>query len=197
MLFLFVYFNLRYSVALYRFERCYYGSTWDWDHYRRSVARAGIISPVPRIQSYENDFENLALSPVLKPSKLFTRSGLYSIAAREPGGLTPVFTTRLDEFGYPYPKMMEVEAWVFKPGARYTGASLNYTLHRRSEVIFCDEQPLDSVLRAPLTWSKVSKTFIIPDVNDSSLQISVFIKNPQDHFLFVDDLKIRFHYRWN
>ena len=196
MVFLFGYFNLRYTVSLYRVERCYYGSTWDWDHYIRSIARAGIISPVHQIQSCENDFENLALSPVFKPSWIFTRSGQYSIAS-EKGGLTPLYSTRLDEFGYPYPKMMEVEAWAFKPGLRTTGTSLNFTLSRGSEVLFADEQSIDRLLINPATWSKVSKTFIIPDVNDSSLLISIFVKNPRHVLLYVDDLKIKFHYRWN
>ncbi len=197
MVFLFVYHNLRYTVALYRFERCYYGSTWDWDHYRRSVARAGINSPVPRIQSYENDFENLALSPVFKPSRIFTRSGLYSIAANESGGQTPLYSIRLDEFGYPYPKIMEVEAWGFKPGLHETGASLCYTLNRGEEVVFSGKQSIDSTVIGPMKWWPVSKTFIIPDVNDSSLHIKILINNPKQCFLYMDDLKIRFHYQWN
>ncbi len=195
--FFFVYFNLRYTVSLYRFERCYYGSTWDWDHYFRSVERAGVISPVRQVQSFENDFENLALCPVFKPSRVFTRSGIYSISACGKGGHTPLFSIRLNDFGYPYPKMMEVEAWVLKPGSRLTATSLNYTMNQGTKVLFGDEQPLDSVLHHPLTWSKVAKTFIIPDVNDSSLLISVFIHNPKGTPVFIDDLRVKFHYKWN
>ena len=194
--FLFVYFNLRYTISFYRFERCYYGSTWDWDHYLRSVQRAGIISPVGQIKSFENDFENLALSPVVRPSKIFTCSGLYSISSDKNAGTTLLYSARLDEFGYPYPKMMEVEAWFLKPGNRITDASLSYTLNRGREILFSDDQPLDSLVQKPLTWSKVGKTFIIPDVNDSSLQINVFIKNPKHVLLFADDLKIKFRYHW-
>ena len=194
--FLFVYFNLRYTISFYRFERCYYGSTWDWDHYLRSVQRAGIISPVGQIKSFENDFENLALSPVVRPSKIFTCSGLYSISSDKNAGTTLLYSARLDEFGYPYPKMIEVEAWFLKPGNRITDASLSYTLNRGREILFSDDQPLDSLVQKPLTWSKVGKTFIIPDVNDSSLQINVFIKNPKHVLLFADDLKIKFRYHW-
>ncbi|MEI7898373.1 MAG: hypothetical protein WCJ26_15150 [bacterium] len=194
--FLFVCFNLRYTISFYRFERCYYGSTWDWDHYLRSVQRAGIISPVGQIKSFENDFENLALSPVVRPSKIFTCSGLYSISSDKNAGTTLLYSARLDEFGYPYPKMIEVEAWFLKPGNRITDASLSYTLNRGREILFSDDQPLDSLVQKPLTWSKVGKTFIIPDVNDSSLQINVFIKNPKHVLLFADDLKIKFRYHW-
>lgn len=197
LVFLFVYFNLRYTVSLYRFERCYFGSIWDWDHYFRSVARAGIISPVRQIQSFENDFENLALSPVFRPSQIFTRSGLYSISATEKGGVTPLYSIRLDEFGYPFPKMIEASAWFLKPGNRPAGASLNYTLNRGTEILFSDGQPLDSLVKTPMIWTKVGKNFIIPDVNDSSLQINIFIKNPKNVILYVDDLKIKYHYRWN
>ena len=191
LVFLFVYFNLRYSAGLYRVERCYYGSTWDWDHYIRSVERAGILSPVQKIHSYENDFENLALLPVIRPSQIFTRSGLYSIAANEKGGLTPLVSMRLNEFGYPYPKMMAVELWFLKPGVSQTGASLGYSASRGNEVIFSDSQPIDSLIKDPMVWSKVAKTFIIPDVFDSTLQVNVFIRNKQMKPLYFDDLKLK------
>jgi hypothetical protein len=194
--FVLVYFNLRYTVALYQYERCYYGSTWDWDHYFRSVERAGVISPVRQVQSFENDFENLALSPVFRPSKIFTRSGLYSVAANDKSGITPLFSIRLDEFRYPYPKRMEVELWALKPGSSHTGASLEYTLSRGQEILFRDGQPLDSVLKSSQTWSKVVKTFIIPDVFDSSLLVRMFLRNPGKAMVFVDDLRIRYRYGW-
>ena len=197
LIFLFSYVNLRFTFSLYRFERCYYGSTWDWDHYLRTIERSGIISPIHQVQSYENDFENMALSPVFKPSPVFTRSGQYSIAANEKGGHTPLFSTRLYEFGYPFPKMMDVEVWVLKPGNRVSGASLKCTLNRGTEVLFVDEQPLDSLMKYPATWTKVSKTFIIPEANDSTLQISLFISNPRQALIYVDDLHVRYRYTWN
>jgi hypothetical protein len=193
---LFVYFNLRYTISLYRFERCYYGSAWDWDHYLRSVERAGILSPVQRISSYRNDFENLALCPVRHPSMIFTRSGQYSVSANDKSGQTPLFAIRLDELGYPNPKMMDVETWVLKPGGSPTGAALCYTLNRGAEVLFADSQPIDSLVKEKLCWQKVQKTFIIPDVIDSTLQINIFIGNPGHTILFVDDLKVRYRYRW-
>ena len=196
-IFLFVYFNLRYTVSLYRFDRCYYGSTWDWDHYRRSIERAGIISPVHQVRSFENDFENLAISPVARPSQIYTRSGLYSVAADKTMDTTPLYSIRLAEFGYPHPKMMDVEAWVLKPGTRPASASLSYALNREQGIIFSDEQPLGSLVKSPLTWWKVRKTFIIPDVNDSSLQINVFIKNQLGLPLYIDDLSIKFRYQWD
>ncbi len=195
--FLLTYFNLRYTISLYRFDRCYYGSTWDWDHYLRTVERAGIISPVHQMKSYENDFENLALSPVPHPSTVFTRSGQYSIAANTTGGITPLYTARLNDFGYPWPKMMDVDVWVLKPGALATGAVLGYTLSHGNEVLFGEEQPVDSLLQSPLTWSKISKRFIIPDVNDSSLVVSVFVRNPLRSLFYVEDLKIQYKYKWN
>jgi hypothetical protein len=196
-IFLFAYFNLRYTVSLYRFDHCYWGSTWDWDHYISSVERSGFISPVHQVQSYENDFENLALSPVIRPSRVFTHSGLYSIAAMEKGGITPLYSVRLEDFGYPWPKMVEVEGWVLKPGIRATGTSLSYTLNRDGVMLFGDDQPIDSLVKDKLSWTKVSKTFIIPDVNDSSLRISIFMRNPGNALLYLDDLHLRYKYKWN
>ena len=196
-IFLFTWFNLRYTISLYRYERCYYGSTWDWDHYYRSFVRACILPGGDRIQSFENDFENLSLLPVVRPSQVYTRSGLYSIATREKDGFTPLFSSRLDDYGHPWPKMMEVEAWVLKPGRMATGASLTYTLNRGDEVLFGDDRPIDSVLKSPGTWSEAKASFIIPDVNDSSLQIRIFIRNPKRALLFIDDIRVKYRYTWN
>ena len=196
MVFLFVYFNLRVTISGYRFERCYYGSTWDWDHYLRSIERTGFISPVRQIQSFSNDFENLAILPGgHSPSKIFTRSGLYSISTTGKKEIIPLFSIYMDDFMYPWPKTMEVATWVLKPGIRPTGAGLAYTLTRGHEVIFSDEQKIDSIMKIPMNWSEVNKTFIIPDVYDSSLQVNIFIQNPKHTLMFVDDLKVRFHYR--
>jgi len=92
---------------------------------------------------------------------------------------------------------MEVEVWGLKPGSRPTGASLRYTLNRGPVVLFSDSQPMDSLVKNSLTWSKVSKSFIIPDVTDSSLQISLFVDNPRRAPLFIDDLRITYRYHWN
>jgi hypothetical protein len=138
----------------------------------------------------------MALSPVFKPSQLFSRSGQYSIATTEKEEETPLYSARLDVFGYPFPKLMDVGIWALKRENQPTGASLNYTLTRGNEILFGDEQPLDGFIKNQDTWSKVKKTFIIPDVFDSTLQINIFIKNPKRAHLFADDLEIRYHYGW-
>ena len=91
---------------------------------------------------------------------------------------------------------MEVEVWVFKPGNRPTGASLSYTLSRGNGILFGDEQPIDSLVKNPMIWSKVCKNFIIPDVYDSSLQVNIFIRNPEHALLYMDDLQLRYRYKW-
>ncbi|MCK9219244.1 MAG: hypothetical protein PHF97_03890 [Bacteroidales bacterium] len=192
-----VYFNLRYVTAFYRFERCYYGSSWDWDHYLRSIERAGILSPIHQAQSFENDFENLAISPVIKPSAIFTRSGQYGVATNTTGKDIPLFSTKLNDFGNPFPKMIEVNIWSLKPGNLPTGAALAYTLSKDDKILFSDEDKLDRVLKNPLEWTTLKKTFLIPDVSDSSLQIRLFIRNPKQKLIFFDDLKVHYYYRWN
>jgi hypothetical protein len=196
LVFFLVYFNLRYTTVLYRFDRCYYGSTWDWEHYFRSVERAGILSPVKQVQSFENDFENLALSPVVKPSQVFTRSGLYSIAANDKSGVTPLHSLRLAEIGYPWPKMIEVQLWMLKNSGRPTGASLGYVVKRGDAILFEDRLPVDSVLLNRGAWTLVKKTFIIPDVYEPDVRIHLFIRNLRQADLYADDLRLKFNYSW-
>jgi hypothetical protein len=195
-IFFFTYVNIRMTIVLYRFERCYYGSTWDWDHYIRYVERAGIISPVEQPQSFKNDFENLALTPVKKPSVVFTHSGQYSIVTEKRSDITPLFSVPLNEFGDPVPKMIDVEAWIFKPGSLQTGASLSYTFSRDQKVLFDDELKIDSAVKKPMTWVRVNKTFIVPDIYDTNLRIDVFIFNPKRLIFYIDDLRIHYDYSW-
>ena len=65
------------------------------------------------------------------------------------------------------------------------------------KVLFTDEEPVDSVLRHPLTWSLISRRFIVPDVNDSSVRIRLAVKNPKHALFYLDDLKIKYLRKWN
>ncbi|MFZ4521613.1 MAG: hypothetical protein ACOYNC_07905 [Bacteroidales bacterium] len=195
LVFFLVYANLRYTFVVYRFDRCYYGSTWDWDHYFRMVEKAGIISPESRISHYENDFENMALCPVVHPSMVFTHSGQYSIPADGKSRTTPLYSAGLYEFRYPWPKMMEVEVWMLSPGTRPADAYLTCTFTREGKPVFAECKPLKDVLSHG-KWTLVQKTFIVPDVNDSSVRINIYIDNPTGLLLYADDLNIRFHYGW-
>lgn len=197
LLFFSVYFNLRYIISLYRFERCYYGSTWDWDHYLKSLERAGIIQPSHPIRSFINDFENLSLCPVYKPSPVFTRSGQYSVATEKYSTLTPLYSLSTGLLGQPVPKRLICSLWLLKPGNRPTGAFLTYQFRRDTTMVFSDRVPVDSVLTGPLTWNRLSATFIIPDLNDSIQQVRIFIENPRRALIYADDLAIRFRYDWN
>lgn len=191
-----IYYNIRYTTALYRFERCYFGSTWDWDHYLRSVEKAGILQPERHPQGYCNDFENLALSPVRKPSKIFTRSGQYSIAADRRKVQTPIYSLSLDALGHPYPRMIGVTLWVIRPGSRATGASLGYRFLRDTTVVFTDKIPIDSSVHQQMVWTRLTKDFIIPDLNDSIQSLELFLENRSGSLFFVDDLSVRFRYGW-
>ncbi|MCX6277611.1 MAG: hypothetical protein NT004_05910 [Bacteroidetes bacterium] len=196
LIFFLIYSNLRYTVGLYRFDRCYYGSTWDWDYYLRSFERAGVISQVHQIKTYKNDFENLALCPVVKPSQIFTRSGQYSIPCDKKSKKTLLYSARLYEFKSPLPKIMDVDVWMLSPGRRVGNAALSCNFIRNNIPVFDDRKKLTTAVTAPLMWTMVSKTFIIPDVNDSSILINLFIDNPDGSLLYFDDLSIRFRYNW-
>jgi hypothetical protein len=101
------------------------------------------------------------------------------------------------ELGYPWPKRMEVGIWCLKPGSKPTGAMLEYALTRGNDVLFSDRQPFDDMLREPVTWGNIRKTFIIPELFDTNLRITVFLRNPEHALLYADDLSLRYRYNWN
>ena len=191
-----VYIPLRYTLVVYRHDRCYYGSTWDWDHYRRSLEKAGIFSPETPVRSFCNDFENLAIFPGRHPSTLFTRSGQYSVRS-DATDLQPVlFEKPLYEFRHPWPKRMIAEAWFLSPGHFRGGEEFYYTVSKDHSVLFSDSIPLAKVAENPLSWQKISGEFILPDVSDSSIVVRMSVRNPNGTLLFADDLSVRFLYGW-
>ena len=192
-----VYHNLRYVTAFYRFDRCYFGSSWHWERYVRSVRRAGILQPLELPRSYNNDFENMAILPVFKPSEIFVRSGQYSVAASLKTIETPLFEQDITDLGYPLPKRVEVVLQLLKPGQGPTGAFLAYRFKGDTAVALTHRIAIDQVVKEPLSWTPVFKTFIVPDVNDSTQVIELFIENPKKALLFADDLDLIYRYDWN
>jgi hypothetical protein len=195
LLFLTTWFNLRYAFSLYRFERCYYGSVWDWPHYRFWLGKAGVLWPVPPPDSFVNDFENLAIFPGIKPSEIFTRSGQYSVAANQHE--TTLFTVDLIKRGNPIPNRAAVTFWMLKPGSQPTGATLVFAFSRDTTVIFSSHFPLDPVVLRPMAWTLVRKTFIIPDLNNPAQRIRIYISHPVRSVFFMDDLEVKYLNNWN
>ena len=83
-----------------------------------------------------------------------------------------------------------------KLNTRETGACLGFAAIRGDRVVFSDSVPLDSLLKQPLNWTRISKNFIIPDFSDSSLTLKLYIANPLRKPLFADDLSMSFSYSW-
>jgi len=196
-IFLFVSFNLVFFLRVWKYDTCYFGSTWDWDHYRHNLERAGYLSPCSNISSFENDFENLAIFPASIPSTVFVRSGIYCVATKGSGTNIPLFSVSLDNLGYSMPKEIEFEVWMLKPGKRPTGAFLNYALYNTDKVIYSEEEKLDPQFNKSGEWVIIKKRFIIPDMCDRSTQMKFSIENPGRSLFYLDDLSIRYCYSWN
>ena len=56
---IFSYFNIRLSL---QYEKCYFGSAWDWDYFGRMLENKGLYYRFDRRYKFYNDFENSALA---------------------------------------------------------------------------------------------------------------------------------------
>jgi hypothetical protein len=92
---------------------------------------------------------------------------------------------------------MDVEVWMLSPGKLGNNVALSCNFSKGDTPVFGYRQNLNPLMEAPILWTRIRKSFIVPDVNDSSLQVTVFIENPERSMLFADDLSIRFHYDWS
>ena len=100
----------------------------------------------------------------------------------------------LRDFKYPWPKIMEAELYVLAPGRQPGQAVLVCDCTMGGKILFSDSA---SAATEPMRWTRLGKTFLIPDVNDSSLTITLRVADPGQALLFADDLSLRFRYDWN
>jgi hypothetical protein len=191
-----VYFNLRFSVALYRHDRCYYGSTWDWSYYRRLLGKAGIVYTDQKMTSFRNDFENLAIYPGLKPATRYTRSGQYAVAVL-PKQTTPLYEVPINDFGYPLPSELMVETWLFAPGSKSDEVSIDLQVLRKDSLLFTCRIPADRALQSPGRWHGFRGDYVVPAIGDTGLLMKLVVRNGTPDTLYADDLSIGFAYSPN
>lgn len=193
LLLLFVYVNIRFVTAVYRYDRCWFGSTWDWHYFAGMYRKAGLLPPGDRTNSFANDFENLAILPVKKPAAAFSRSGRYSVMAGGEGSVALLYARPLQDFGYPPPKMVDAGVW-YLPADR-KGGTLQFVAVTGGKIVFRDALPLPAG-NSPGTWLEATARFIVPDLSAPDAEIRLYLRSAGGE-LYSDDLRLTFRNRWD
>jgi hypothetical protein len=178
-----------YSYRMIRkYEKCFFGSTWDWPQFARQLNRADLLAGTKQPYHYTNDLENDAIS-FGYPSDSVYRSGMYSAKLSPDKEFRLLFFKSFWEFSETAPLSFEVSCWVFNPGNTPTGAQMVCSIEKDS-VVNWQSKEIDSEGIQPGKWVKVSSKFILPEYFPMDHKVKIYIWNQKKSTFFVDDLDL-------
>lgn len=180
-------FNIRLT---YAFESCFFGSSWDWQHYTLQLNRAGIW-PVEPGFSYKNDFENNAINAGTATTRRVSRSGDLSAlldAGHEYSGTFMNYPEKMKAGGMP--SKVQVKLWVYKTGSAPTGGLVVCDISKDGRTLYWESRTLDVPMSASRSWFAVPVNFDLPQRLDSWSELRVYVWNKGRTTFYVDDMTI-------
>ena len=186
----FSYYNVK---MILEFEKCFFGSTWDWAQFGRQLDKAHIFSSYQKEWSFKNDFENGAISYTNRISDTIHRSGMHSLQILPYKENTPCYSILMSDFGEKLPQYIDVDFWVLNPVSQPVDASLACSMDINDSVVAWQSKAVPSLINKPSIWQKVHSRFVIPAGMTRKTNIRIYFWNPKKASFFVDDLNIEFN----
>jgi hypothetical protein len=184
-----VYLNVGLSLTA---DKCYFGSTWDWNQYTKMLQRIHLYPASARQNVFNNDFENEALQEGTKVSDSVANSGMWSAMLNPDQEFCCEHTARVWDFNGKYPEFVTVQILVKKVNPDPVNAVLVCSFEKNDTVLNWQSQELNSYVKNTLSWFTVQKTFNVPGGLSGDTRIKVYVWNRSKESFFVDDLKIRY-----
>jgi hypothetical protein len=175
-----------------KFNKCFFGSTWDWPQFSNQLEHAGLLSGYNKKYVFENDFENGAISYTNRISDSIFRSGMHSLQILPYKEYTPCYSILANDLGGKLPQYIDVDFWVFNPGNLSVGASLVCSMDNNNSNVAWQSKAIPSLINKPPSWNKVHSRFYVPSVMTRETWIRFYFWNPQKATFFVDDLNVMF-----
>jgi hypothetical protein len=173
-------------------EKCFFGSTWDWVQFKRQLSKAHIFISYEKKFSFQNDFENVALSYPFVISDSIHRSGMYSARILPEKEYTAFYFIPMNNLAEKLPHYIQVDFWAFNPGGKKIEASVVCAMDINDSNIVWQSQPLPPMTGEVPSWQKIHSRFVIPDGMSREPLIKIYIWNPKKDYFFADDLTVDF-----
>ncbi|MBM3403305.1 MAG: hypothetical protein FJY10_00225 [Bacteroidetes bacterium] len=185
---IFTYYNLRMS---YAYEKCFFGSTWDWPQYSRQLASIGLFpNPSGKI-TFMNDTENSSLNSWKTLTREQSRSGMYANKVDENNEFCCQIVKKVGDLYGKAPYKVEVTAWVSAPIRLDPEIYLVCSIESAPSTPFLWlSEKIDTHLKNLNEWTEVTRTFELPVGLHPDYLINVYIWNQNREKLFVDDIKV-------
>jgi hypothetical protein len=172
-------------------DKCFFGSTWDWDQYSRQLMRIHLY-PEPGRFIFINDFENAALYNYSGVTDAVKYSGTWSAVLDAGREYCCEHPAMIRDFKGKYPIFVTTRLFVKKVNPGPIGALLVCSFEKDSTKYGWQIQPLDPFVRDTVSWFCVFKTFRVPAGLNGDTVIKIYIWNKNRCAFFVDDLRITY-----
>jgi hypothetical protein len=187
LIFFFSYYN---RMMILKFEKCFFGSTWDWGQFGRQLNNAGLFPKSTEPYHFTNDLENDAISYDYFRSDSLSKSGMYCAKLSPEREFALVFFKTFWDFSVTSPQTIETSCWIYNPVSNPTGGLIVCSIEKDS-VVNWQSQGLDGERTEPGKWVKVSSKFIIPENFSMDHKVKIIIWNQRKSTFFVDDLDVK------
>jgi hypothetical protein len=183
----FSYYNVRLSL---NYEKCFFGSTWDWNRYAGLLEKAGLAERPDKNYRFYNDFENTALANLNQVTETVSRSGRTSVVMTPDKEYGCRFLESLSALGDHTPSFIRTEIWIMKTSGDSTGALLVCSVERKGRSLIWQSEQVDRYVMAANRWYRVARTFVIPDTTGRWADLSVYLWNRKHAFFYADDMTV-------
>jgi len=174
------------------FNKCFYGSTWDWDEYARLIGKAGIFPPFNNRHNFKNDFENQAICYSYTITDSVCRSGIHSAVLYPDQSKYCVYEADLYIFGNKSVGSVDVSFWGYKQKDLPVDAVLVCNLEKDSQILYSEIKQVGPLINSQNRWTKIQQTFFLPVHPDPKARLRIYIRNHCAQNIFIDDLDIKF-----
>jgi hypothetical protein len=192
LIFSLTYFNLKLSLERMYTDKCFYGSVWDWEEFKRSLDKADIYSSTQRLVTFTNDFENGEQVKDQYQQYRLAHSGLFSVRISSDRVYACEFKKPFWDLKGSIPEKADASIWIYKKHNYPTGALLVCSIELNGKSVAWESRKIDRVLTRPGEWVKVDRTITIPEGIDREAILSVYIWNPKRTVFYADDMVIKF-----
>jgi len=184
---LFSWYNFRMSFA---YEGCFFGSSWDWNKFGKTLNSAGLWPSKPGF-AYTNDYENASMGNGSATTTLVSRSGSNSLVFDAQHEFNSHF------FDYPGNmvkdgklRKVKVKFYMFKTNSSETGALIVCDISKDGQRLFYDTRPLDVPMARTREWYAMPVNFDIPATIDPWSELKIYVWNKAKTTYYIDDLHI-------
>jgi hypothetical protein len=183
--------SLNFTLSLVT-SRCNFGSTWDWDYYKRQLKRIYLFPQSYLPITFRYDFENADINNGSAVTDSVSNSGSWSARLGKDHETSCEHSIMIRDFKGKIPKRIEVRLFMKKMKPAPVNAWLVCTFEKNNVLLDKQQQPLEIFPQNTTSWVPVFRTFWVPDGLSGDTRINIFVWNKEKKTFFVDDFVIRY-----